>query len=212
MKISELYEKYHVSPNLKEHMFNVAAVALFIENHWIGTEIDKTILVKCALVHDIGNIVKFDLDGYPELLGSDIKNIDIWKERQKEMILKYGKDDNKTTNRILEEIRFPQELIKLIYLKRFVNSIETANSNNYVLKILYYSDLRVLPLGIGSLEERMEEIRTREQYKHIKNLNELFDACRILEKQIQSKTDVPLSQINSDTIKYSEHDFLYTEV
>jgi len=211
MTISELYKKYYVSPNLKDHMFRVAGVASFIADHWTGSEIDWNTLIKCALIHDIGNLVKFNFERNLEFYGREKKNIKIWKERQKEMIAKYGSEDNEATHKILKEISFPENLNEIIYSKRFSNSIHTLESDNYLLKILHYSDLRVLPMGIDTLSERFAEAKSR-QYGQTDNIEDLCQVCFDIEKQIQANVNVPLSNINSKSVQIDEKKFLDFEV
>jgi predicted HD phosphohydrolase len=186
---------------------------LFIADHWKDSNIDKDTLIKCALVHDLGNLVKFNFEINPEFWGSEKSNTDYWRTKQKEMVAKYGATDNEATSKILKEMRFPKDLIELIYSKRFANSVHTLESDNLILKILHYSDLRTLPLKIGTLEDRFDDIRGRmPQYNKRADLADLFNACRGIEKQIQLHVDVSLSQINSDSIEYTDEDFLNIEV
>jgi hypothetical protein len=212
MKISELYEKYNIPPNLKDHMFRVAGVASFIADHWIGSGIDKTALIKCALVHDLGNMVKFDFDKHAEFLGNEQKNIEKWIKIQKEMIAKYGEGDNEATNKILKEIGFPSDLTELIYSKRFLNSIHTLKFGDFILKILHYSDLRVTPYGVDTLLGRFAEMKGRGQYNDKLEREDLIQACIELEKQIQSKVDIPLGDITPETIEINAEEYLNFEI
>jgi len=47
-------------PQLDEHQLTVAAVADFICAHFNGN-INRNNIVKACLLHDMGNIIKFDL-------------------------------------------------------------------------------------------------------------------------------------------------------
>ena len=47
-----------------------------------------------ALLHDLGNIVKFDLEKYPDFLGKEKPRLEYWKKVQKEVREKYGSDDH----------------------------------------------------------------------------------------------------------------------
>lgn len=71
MTIKEIYKMFRVPPNLQEHMIRVAKVARFIFDHWVGPKLDWQKLEKICLLHDLGNVVKFDLDRYPEFLGRE---------------------------------------------------------------------------------------------------------------------------------------------
>jgi hypothetical protein len=202
MKILDIYSKFGIPPNLQEHMTRVFAVVSLIQKHWKGTEtVNWELTKKMALVHDIGNVVKFDFDKYPEFLGEEIKNIEYWKKIQSEMIKKYGSDDNEATKKILLELGVDPETIEDVYNKRFVNSVHTNESDNMSLKILYYADLRVLPLGIGTLEERLNEVRKRyTDFANRDDFEDLIAACNDIEKTIQGNIDSPVSLITSETV------------
>jgi hypothetical protein len=201
MKIAEIYQKFGVPPNLREHMQRVYGVISFIEKHWKGQEkVDWNLAKKMALLHDVGNIVKFDFVKYPEFLGSEKPNIEYWKNVQRQMIAKYGNDDNEATRKILTEIEIDPYIVELIFNKRFVHSVETKKSNNMFLEVLYYADLRVLPLGLGTLEDRIADIRKRynPEYTSRPDFDDLIDACREIEKEIQENLDIPINEITDE--------------
>lgn len=194
-------------------MITVAKVAVFIANHWVGELIDKNRLIKVALVHDLANTVKFDLDKHPEFFGNNLKDISFWKDKQKKLIEKYGADDHAATHKMLEEIGFDKDNIKIVQEKSFGNSITTEKSKDWIVKILLYSDLRVLPIGIGTLEERFKDILERmPKYSSRPDINDLFDACRKIEKQIQSNIDISLEGINPESTQSGDEDLLDIEI
>lgn len=170
MDISQIYQKFSVPPNLAQHMQAVAKVVEIIKDNWTGPEVKWEDLEKMALLHDLGNIVKF-------------------KEPSKDqasMIAKYGTDDHEATRLMLTEINFPEELIEIILNKSFGNSVAISQSDNWMLKILYYADLRVLPSGIGTLDQRLEDIKIRmPKYFNRPDFPELIEACKDIEQQIK---------------------------
>lgn len=117
MKISDIYKKYGIPPNLQEHMLRVYAIVSLTEKHWVGKNIDWKQAKKVALLHDLGNIVKFDFDQHPEFLGDEQKNVERWKKVQKKIIDKYGSDDHKATEKMLEDIGMDKDNIKIILKK-----------------------------------------------------------------------------------------------
>ena len=191
MKIADIYQNYYVTPNLAQHMKYVAEVVESLHKIWKGPTLDWDVLNELASLHDIGNIVKFDFDKYPQFLGAEIVNIDYWKSKQQEMIAKYGKDDHQATKKILEEIGLEDWKIQVILGKSFVNTINILNSDNWYLKILAYADMRVLPSGIASLNERIEDVKVRmPKYAGKTDFEELVFASRMLEEQVGSKVQV----------------------
>jgi hypothetical protein len=204
MKIADIYKKFGIPPNLQEHMFRVCAVTSIIEKHWKGEgKIDWEEAKKMALVHDLGNVVKLDNKNHPEFLGSEQVNLDYWNNKQEEMIVRYGIDDNEATRKMLLEIGISKEIADKVFDKRFLNSIITNNSTDWSLKILYYADLRVLPLRIGTLTERLDDIRERYNpvYTERPDFEDLIKACYEVEKQIQDNLNIPVNDITDLVVK-----------
>src|SRR5438045_2401455 len=102
MNISEIYKKYKITPLLQQHQLRAASVGAYIADHWnIKQQIDKDGIIQTLLLHDMGNIIKFDFDD-SELNPSDEK--EYWKAVQKEFVEKYGHDEHIATNMIAKEI------------------------------------------------------------------------------------------------------------
>lgn len=202
MKIVEIYKKFGIPPNLEEHMARVFGVVSIIQKHWKGTEfVDWNMAKKMALLHDLGNVVKMDNINHPEFLGSEQVNIDYWNNKQKEMIEKYGDDDNEATRKMLLEIGVDAKTADVVFNKRFVNSVHTKNTDDWSLKIMYYADLRAIPFGIGTLKARLDDIQKRYlNYVSRPDFEDLVNACNEIEKQIQINLDFSVSEINNDLV------------
>ena len=214
MTVRQIYQQFFIPPNLQNHMVTVAKISSIIANHWQNNN-DFVIsdLIKVALLHDLGNIVKFDFDKFPQFLGTEISNIQFWKDKQTEIIQKYGKDDHEVTKAMLNELKTDQRLIDIILAKSFDNSITINNSNDWLTKILRYSDLRVMPNGIGSLQQRLDEIKNRiTKYQNNPELPKLIQACFDNENKIQAKVDFDLKTINQDLINSDKFDYLNIEI
>jgi hypothetical protein len=191
MTIDEIYQRFSVPQNLAEHMFRVFGVVSIISKNWTGDSLDWSLLKKLTLLHDLGNIVKFNLTGDELSL----------KDTQKMMIDKYGADDHEATGKMIKELGFDDVSVDIIQSKSFGNSVAIAKSSNYLLKILYYADMRVLPTGVGTLEERLSDVRNRmPKYTSRPDFEDLINASREIEKQIQEKIGILLSSINNESI------------
>lgn len=204
--VEEIYKKFGIPPNLQEHMQRVFGIVSFIEQHWKNKEavVDWDMLKRAALLHDLGNIVRFDFDKHPEFLGKEQKNVESWKKKQKEVIKDYGSDDHLATESMLREINTEPQIINIIQKKSFGNSIAIINSDNWPLKILYYADLRTLPWGIGTLEERITDIRERmPKYTSRPDFEDLVNASREIEKQIQGNLKISVVEIDEKQLKTS---------
>jgi len=177
MKTQDIYKLFDIPPNLQDHLITVTKISNLIATHWQDQNINIPDLVKVSLLHDLGNIVKFNFEKFP------IDNIDYWKEKQTEIIKKYGNDDHDVTQKMLQEIKIDDKLIKIILNKSFDNSINISQSSDWVSKILLYADLRVLPHGVGTLQQRLDDVKDRmDKYKNRPDLPDLFSACFEIEK------------------------------
>lgn len=214
MIIADIYKKFSVPPNLQEHMQKVYGVVAFIEQHWTGKEkIDWNLVKRAALLHDIGNIVRFDFDKHPEFLKEEQSRVDYWRDVQRGMVEKYGKDDHQATKKMLREVGGDEKLIKIIWEMRFGESVAINGSNSWPLKIILYADLRVLPQGIGTLEERLADIRQRlPKYASRPDFEYIVGACREIEKQAQKRVNVSLEQINKESLRMDSQSLLETEI
>jgi hypothetical protein len=212
VKVLEIYKKFKVPPNLQEHLLRVTKVGLYISDKWVG-KIDPNIIKIAGLLHDIGNIVKFDFKTHPEFLGEEQSRVSYWIAAKDEIVKKYGADDHMATEAMLKEIGIDKRIVHLVLSKSFANSIKTKDSNNWELKVMYYADLRVGPYGVIPLKQRLDEVLGRlDKYKDLKNLNELISACYDLEKQIQKKVTFNLRSLNDQVIKDDNQKLLDTEI
>lgn len=186
-------------------MLRVCSIVFFIEKHWTGPKIDWALTKKLALVHDLGNLVRFDLEKHSELLEEEQPNIEYWKLKKEEMKSKYGSDDHEATFKMLMEIDISDKAIEAIGSKSFVNVGTIKDSTSWPLKLLFYSDLRTMPFGIGSLKERNEELQARRpDLVGRPDFVNLVKSCFEIEMQIQKYLDCGVSEINDRTIKIDE--------
>lgn len=210
MTVEKIYKRLGIPPNLQRHMLLVTKIALFICKHWKGGEINPQELKKLCLLHDVGNIVKFQIKQYPQYLEEEQERADYWIGRQSQTIAKYGSDDNIATSKMLQELGINSELIQLIKDKEYGNTIAIKDGTNWTLKVMLYSDLRVAPTGLQSLENRLTEVMNR--YEKYRKRHDLFEASKEIEKQLQERVDISLSGIDETNIEANNQELLETEV
>lgn len=200
-KITDIYKEYRIQKTLADHMFRVTAVAALICDN-LDEEINKKDLITACLLHDMGNIVKFDLSYFPEF--NQPEGLEYWQNVQNEFWDKYGKNDHKATMKIMQELSIPEYIISYIVNMGFHNFCTIAGNNDTFSKIIDYSDNRVSPFGVVSYDERMEEGRKR--YEHRPDFSagkerDKFVACgREIEKQIFSKCKIKPEDITDEKI------------
>lgn len=205
MTIAQIYKKYHIAPNLQEHMLRVAAIAVLIADHWTEATLNRDLLATSLLLHDIGNIVKFNFDQFPELLETEEKNVAKWKKTQQEFIKKYGKDAHKATLKILKELKIKDKrVIQIISILGPHGAHQAADAFDWHLKVAYYADARIAPRGLVSLEERFDDLM--ERYAHRpewqpKATDERYRVCQEIENRLQIHCNQNLTEIRADDLE-----------
>ncbi len=166
-EVNGIYEEFDSPQNLREHMMRVAGAVSLICDNWKGPKINKDDAIAAALLHDLGNVVKYDLSSEGRRLVGDDSDIETLKELQQKMVAKYGKDADAASAKMAQEAGVNERVLELIAENGIDHIEDTANSNDMERKILKYCDLRALPRGIGSLDERFEEVRVRYSTRNV---------------------------------------------
>lgn len=201
MTIKEIYTKFQIPTILQKHMLRTAKIVVYIKNYWIESNIDWNNLTKAALLHDLGNVVRLKIDSNLNIGGEE--------KIQKEMAAKYGTDDHEATRMMLREIKADSKIIDWILSKSFANAEEIAESNIWENKILLYADMRVTPFGVGTLQERIDELKQRrKKLAEETTFNSKIEACRKLEIQVQKYLSVSVSTITENSVFQNELDLL----
>lgn len=202
MKIQEIYEKYQIMPQLQIHMLRAAGVAYLICDNF-NKPLDNKLIISAALLHDMGNMVRIDLEKYPKLRkGLDMK---YWKRVQKNFISKYGLNEYITTGKILKELNLSEKIINIVDIGEVINIPVIEGDNNTEIKIFIYSDTRVSPYGVTSLSERLSEVKDRFIVK--KNITEeyfednIVNKAQIIEHQIFSHCKIKPEDVTEEKVQ-----------
>lgn len=203
--IASIYRAYRVPPSLQRHMLTVAGVAAWILDKWKGESLNERDILETLLLHDVGNLVKADYLRFPMLFPDDLGHLEYWKAVQAWMIRRYGKTDQEVTLNIANELGVSERVRTLLQQKQFIKNNETLASNDYVLKICAYSDQRVSPRGILSLQSRLTEAIRRYQDVPTASINHpsrdsLIRIASLIEKQIFAHLDYQPSDIHNDSV------------
>lgn len=192
-------------PGLRMHQLRVTAVGKTICES-LTIPVDTDAVVHACLFHDMGNIIKSDLALFPEFFGDH--DSAYWAAVKKEFISKYGTNEHHATIEIAHELGLPEKVVQLIDGVGF-KKVESAKDNaSYEQKIVEYSDLRVQPHGVSSLDERLEEGRTRYEgrghfdFPDNKNrYSELVAAVHDVERQIFSVSNIKPESITETSVQ-----------
>jgi 5'-deoxynucleotidase YfbR-like HD superfamily hydrolase len=68
MIIQDIYNSFKILPSLQLHMLRVAAVTQEVcKQIYTQLPVTSETLITIALLHDLGNLVKFDMTLFPDL-------------------------------------------------------------------------------------------------------------------------------------------------
>jgi len=200
--VQQIYSKYKIMPNLQLHQLRVAAVAQIICENF-QESIDTESIILACLFHDMGNIIKSDLNYFPKFL--EPEGFEYWQDVKKEYIKRYGFEEHLATEFIAKEINLSSSALSCLKHIGFSNSIKNETNNSFENKICNYSDMRVGPHGVLSMEDRISEGHKRYEGRKHTITSDGFDAfvlaLRNIEKQIFSKTHIKPEEITDDKIK-----------
>ena len=184
--ITEIYAKYKIPANLQEHHLRVTAVAKQICDN-LTVPVDTETIVKACLIHDMGNIIKFEFN-YPDEFYAP-QGRDYWQEVQAEYIKKYGPDEHKASLDIAKELGMDEKVRDCIEAIDFKKSTQNISRPELEPKICDYADLRVSPQGVVSLEQRLEDGNRRykkrpDRWIKEEKKDELVKACFKEQEQV----------------------------
>lgn len=197
MTTKELYDQYKVISNLQDHLYRVAGVGWLLADAY-ADQVDKDQIVKACLLHDIANIIKFDLMRHPETL--EPQGFDYWNQVRNEMIAKYGDDENQAHYAVAREIGMPEKVIELMQSVGFPKSCDVINSGDLAAVITAYADRRVDFNGVTSAAERDEKGRQRYGYEVTDFSRQMNECCLDMEERIFAGIDLSPEDINNDTV------------
>lgn len=207
MLISQLYQSYPVPINLAEHMLLVASVGTWLAQH-LPTKLadsEQDLITQSLLLHDLANIIKFDLTQFVRFLKPQDHDLAYWKIQQQSMISKYGKDEHQALLSILKELAVDTKVFDLLAQLSIYQVKEIVAGNNFPLKICLYADYRVAPYGLVSLEERVQDLvkRYHQREPNLASADQMtanLQALNELEQQLAAELLLPLNALTINQV------------
>ena len=204
MNILDVYKKYQIMPNLQIHQLRVAAVASLICKNLKGESIiNQTEILKSCLLHDMGNILKFDLTFFLDFIQPE--GLEYWEQVKKDF-KKYGDNEYFATQNIIKELGQSENVLENSNKTGFSKAKQVLESANLSWMICNYADMRVGPKNILTLKERTEDGRERHERnnsagKNNRNFVEVVVALEKMEKIIFEKCNILSSDINDISVE-----------
>ncbi|MCA9372095.1 hypothetical protein KC726_04310 [Candidatus Woesebacteria bacterium] len=218
--MQSMYQKYQIMPSLQMHMMRVAGVAQMITRA-LAMPVGQENIVLACLLHDMGNIIKFKLDLFPQFV--EPEGLDFWQNVRDDFVARYGDDEHTATmmisteilesglffkhNPSLRSVIASQRVFELIDAIGFSKAKQNYESADIGKKICAYADMRVMPIGVTSLTKRLEDgnKRFRINKTNEKARSSFFKTMasylRKLEKQIFAGTSLRPQDITDANIE-----------
>jgi putative nucleotidyltransferase with HDIG domain len=199
-KITDIYRHYSIMPNLQVHQLRVASVAKQIcESLTIAK--DTELIISACLLHDMGNIIKFKLEYFPEFL--EPEGLEHWKNIQEDYFKRYGTDENHATVEIAKELGLSEEQVS--FIADLVAHIDKNDPRSMDLdiasSICKYADMRVSPKKVMSLRERLEEWQKRDNRVTQEYMEMTYTIFREVEKKIFAHATIQPEDITDESIQ-----------
>lgn len=184
----------------------VAAVGAHIADHWDNpNELDRARIIKSLLLHDTGNIIKFDFSR-PDILGeAERKDLEKWKRIQAEFTQQYGNEDVAThaLARLSGADEKVLEILDAVGSAKLQKALETKDWNK---KIACYSDFRIGPFGVLTANERFDDIVARYRGRghamsDVEETERKRRRCLQLENELQAHVSIDLQQLDKQKIE-----------
>lgn len=220
LSILRIYQQYSIPLNLAQHMLQAAALGNLILDSWQGSGLDRQLLISTLLVHDIGNLVKFDLNSSPTITfqhTDDVVKIpqllqlrtiddsDYWLRKQKEMRDKYSSHADQANRLIVKELGLDPRINRLLEHHSLQELTTLLHNDNWQKKIVLYADMRVAPSGLTNLTARIKDLRRRYrqrdlQWQDEQTYQQWLDMALQLEAQLNQHASLDLATITTNQL------------
>jgi len=152
-----------------------------------------------------GTLNSFTYRKFPKFLKP--QGLDYWLNIKNDFIKKYGSDDHKASLKINKEIGVSSSVLQLINSISFSKAKISFDTKKFEIKICHYSDLRAMPFGVNSLENRLKDLKLRyakrmkeenwNDFDYLANFiikieKQIFAHCKIKPKDITEEKVKPL--------------------
>lgn len=194
MTIQDIYNHYTILPSLQQHMLRVGAFTISILNsiRKSNISINEQSCISTALLHDLWNIVKFDMSLYPQLF--EPKWLAYWTKRKNETLETYWFPADMATLAMIDSLNlqpWTKQLVNTFLHNHFHNALHDWLPLEVL--IIHFADMNIWKEGYLHRRQRCKKLWKRHmrnkwysQSKANKVVQELMTACSTVEKKLLS--------------------------
>ncbi len=207
MTIQEVYTQFRLPRNLQRHQYRVAALGAHVADHSAG-EVDRDAVITTLLMHDLGNILKFDWDQAEHLFDEDERDIAYWQRVQADIREQFGAEVHSATIAMAQEVGASPTVVALLQQMGTSQLLAAVEGDNWELKICLYSDARVDPFGYKTVQARfadiLERYKDRFSPEKVKKMKQSEQGCLLLEQQLNDHFGLALPTLPEQALKDME--------
>ena len=207
--IQQAYTSYGLPRMLQEHMLLVAGITKILWEAWRDDDytLDTSSMTTAALIHDMGNMVKFDFGRFSDQIETP-PWLTFYKEKKQWYIQKYGTNSEVANQRIAKDLDVTAEVQKLIDNRWRENFDAESTPTPWEQILVCYADSRVAPSGVVSLEQRAKDLLQRYP-QSTEQISSLSAKIKTWENILQEKLTFDLQLLNTDDVRKRAQQLLF---
>ncbi len=176
-------------------MLRVAALGKIICEKLPTGSVQSSLVVKALFLHDMGNILKFDLSDTSLLAEEDKERVDDLLRVQHEFREQFGTTPDEATIAIIPTICSDPSVLKLYKDSQGSLVHQFVEEPIIEKKICYYGDMKIGPFGILPLEQRFADMNVRYPHYREQHTTYLVHAQNI-EQQLITATGYDIRNVD----------------
>lgn len=199
-----IFQRYQLPELLQKHLWRTASLMELLVRHWHGPELNQPVLIETMLLHDLGNLVKFDLSVTAPLPLLSPQEIEKYRALQAEWHHKYGTVVDAVTVQLITELRLVNgpAMSQIILEHTDGTQASTVNHDDWMQKLCDYTDFRIAPQGLVTLQERFADLGKRyagraADWNTAEKVAQKLAFFTSIETQLQTHLDLNLAEITA---------------
>ena len=204
----QIFVQFEIHSVLQTHLLRVTSLMDFLVQHWQGPNLNRQLLLETMLLHDLGNLIKFDLrpNAFVKLMKSS--ELPRYRALQAQWQAQYGFDVDEVTSRLIRQLplHHQAQIIDLIMNHAEGTTNAVVTSDNWTQKLCDYTDFRVGPHGLLTLAERFTDLTVRyrdrrDNWQDTDQIQRHLELFQTLESQLQTHLSCDLATLTGTQLE-----------
>jgi hypothetical protein len=190
-------------------MLRVAAISKIILGDWTGPELNKKAVTVACAMHDIAKPINFVITNQTQynMSKEDVDNLPRLQTLIKE---KYGTEEYDAAFKMCKDVGIEDKSCQIILVLDWSNIPFSIKKHNYESMVSIYSDMRIGPKGVLSLQGRIDDLKRRAYTND--DYDSYLKSGKILEKEMKKNVSLDLDKISDQDLNSYFAELLNMEV